>query len=95
MAARREGLAFGMGGNSICCSPGGYNEAMALLDEMRMDRTVMSVVTTETPSDAKAYWQTKSMEERLIALELTRQVFNGYDPDTTRFQRVLEVLEGP
>ena len=68
---------------------------MALIDEMRMDRTVMSVVTTGTPSDANAYWQTKSMEERLEALELTRQVFNGYDPDTTRFQRVLAVVEGP
>ena len=64
---------------------------MALIDEMRMDRTVMSVVTTETPSDANAYWQTKSMEERLEALELTRQVFNGYDPDTTGMERVLDM----
>ena len=68
---------------------------MALIDEMRMDRTVMSVVTTGTPPDANAYWQTKSMEERLEALELTRQVFNGYDPDTIRLQRVLTVVEGP
>ena len=74
---------------------GRVQSGVALLDEMRMDRTVISVVTTETPSDARAYWQTKSMEERLIALELTRQVFNGYDRDTTRFQRVLEVLTGP
>ena len=68
---------------------------MALIDEMRMDRTVMTVVTSGTPSDANAYWQTKSMEERLEALESTRQVFNGYDPDTTRLQRVLAVVEGP
>jgi hypothetical protein len=68
---------------------------MALIHEMRMDRTVMSVVTTETPSDANAYWQTRSIAERLEALELTRQVFNGYDPDTTRLQRVLEVTTGP
>ena len=68
---------------------------MALIDEMRMDRTVLSVVTTGTPSDANAYWQAKSMEERLEGLELTRQVFNGYDPDTTRLQRVLVVIEGP
>ncbi len=68
---------------------------MVLFDEMRIDRTVMSVVTTETPSDAIAYWQTRSIAERLEALELTRQVFNGYDPDTTRMERVLTVMSGP
>lgn len=60
-----------------------------------MDRTAFSLVTTDTPSDALAYWLTKTMAERLEALELTRQVFNGYDPDTTRLQRVLEVVKGP
>jgi len=50
-----------------------------------MDRTALTVVKTITPSDARAYWQTKTMEERLTALELTRQVMNEYDPDTTRF----------
>ena len=72
-----------------------YNKVIALIDEMRMDRSVMSVVTSGTPSDANAYWQSKSMEERLEGLELTRQVFNGYDPDTTRLQSVLAVVEGP
>ena len=64
---------------------------MALIDEVRMDRTWISIVPLDTPSDAKEYWRSKTIEERLAALELTRQVFNGYDPDTTRFQRVLEV----
>ena len=68
---------------------------MALVDDVRMDRTKLEVVTTETPSDAKAYWQTKTMLERLEALELTRQILNGYDPATTRFQRVLEVTRHP
>ena len=68
---------------------------MALIDEWRMDRTAFSVVDNDTPSDANAYWQTKTMQERLAALELTRQVFNGYDPDTTRFQRILEVVVRP
>lgn len=60
-----------------------------------MDRSRLEVVRTDTPSDAKAYWQTKSMQERLEALELTRQILNGYDPATTRFQRVLEVTRHP
>lgn len=68
---------------------------MALIDEARMDRSRLEVVRTDTPSDAKAYWQTKSMQERLEALELTRQILNGYDPATTRFQRVLEVTRHP
>jgi hypothetical protein len=68
---------------------------MALIDELRMDRSAISVVTTATPSDAKEYWKTRTMEERLVALEITRQILNGYDPDTTRFQRVLEVARCP
>jgi len=68
---------------------------MALIDEVRMDRTQFSVVTLDTPSDLKEYWRSKTIEERLVALELTRQVFNGYDPDTTRFQRILEVTHCP
>ncbi len=68
---------------------------MALIDEVRMDRTSISVVKTSSPSDAKEFWRSKTMEERLNALELTRQVMNAYDPDTTRFQRVLEVARHP
>lgn len=68
---------------------------MALIDEVRMDRRSLSVVKTTTPSDAKEYWRTKTIEERLAALELTRQVMNAYDPDTTRLQRVLEVARHP
>ena len=68
---------------------------MALIDEVRMDRSAISVVKTSTPSDAKEYWKSKSIAERLEALELTRQILNDYDPDTTRFQRVLEVTRCP
>jgi hypothetical protein len=68
---------------------------MALIDEMHMDRSMISVVKTATPSDAKDFWRSKTIEERLVALELTRQILNAYDPDTTRFQRVLEVTHCP
>jgi len=68
---------------------------VALIDEMKMDRETFSVATTDTPSDAKEYWKAKTMEERLIALELTRQIMNDYDPATTRLQRVLEITTGP
>ena len=68
---------------------------MALIDEMRMDKSHFSVVTTETPSDKRAYWLTRPVHERLAALEMLRQIFYAYDPDTTRFQRVLEVTHCP
>lgn len=60
-----------------------------------MDKSQLSVAKCTADSDAKAYWQTRSMQERLAALELTRQIFYGYDPDTTRLQRVLEVARCP
>lgn len=72
-----------------------YTRDVALIDELRMDRTSLTVVKTSTPSDAKEYWKTKTMYERLEALELTRQVMNAYDPDTARLQRVLEVTRCP
>jgi len=56
---------------------------------------MISVVNTETPSDAREYWKTRTMEERLEALKLTRQILNARDPDTTGFQRVLEVARCP
>ena len=68
---------------------------MALIDEVRMDRTVMSIVTIDAQADDWDYWQTRPVEERLAALELTRQICNGYNPDTTRFHRVLEVVRRP
>jgi len=68
---------------------------MAVIDKVRMDRSVISVVTTETPSDAREFWKTRTMQERLEALELTRQILKGYDLDTTRFQRVLEIARCP
>jgi hypothetical protein len=56
----------------------------------------MAIIKTDTQSDANAYWQSKTIQERLEALELTRQVCNpGYDPDTSRREKVLEVVQGP
>ncbi len=58
-------------------------------ENLRVDRSAFSVVSLRQPSDDKQYWATKSGAERLAALELLRQVLYGYDPSTTRLQRVL------
>lgn len=60
----------------------------------KLDRTVFSVVSLEEgDSDEMEYWLSKTPYERLDALETLRQIFYGYDPTTTRLQRILEVAE--
>ena len=66
---------------------------MSLLEKYRLDRTAFSVSSLSAPSDEKAYWLSRTPEERLEALELMRQVLYGYDPTTTRLQRVLTVIQ--
>jgi hypothetical protein len=41
----------------------------------------------------KQYWLSKTPAERLIALEQMRRIVYGYDPSTTRHQRVLEITD--
>lgn len=69
----------------------GYARVMGLVDTVRMDKTAFSVGSLGDEGDEKAYWQSKTTEERLAAVELMRQIAYGYDPSTTRLQRVLSV----
>ena len=59
---------------------------------LKVDRTALTV-TSLYESDEKEYWLSKTPEERLQALELMRQIVYGYDPDTARLQRVLEIAQ--
>ena len=61
----------------------------------RMDKTVFSVTTLSEKSGDREYWLSKTPQERLAALELMRQINYGYDPATSRLQRVLEIVEFP
>ena len=65
---------------------------MSLFDELRMDRTHFAVVSFAEPDSAITYWQSKTPDERLEAVEFLRQVAYGYDPATARLQRVLAVI---
>ena len=47
----------------------------------------------EASEQDRAYWLSKTIDERITALELLRQIHYGYDPATERLQRVLEVVE--
>ena len=66
---------------------------MNAIETFKMDKSVLSVTSLSEESDEKTYWQTKTPQERLEAVELMRQINYGYDPTTTRIQRVLEVTQ--
>jgi hypothetical protein len=60
----------------------------------KVDRSVISVVTREEAHRQDiAYWQSKTPEERLEALESLRQTVYGYDPAVTHMEKVLEVIK--
>ena len=59
----------------------------------RIDRTAFSVVSLHDPPDDKAYWLSKTPQERLQAQEYLRQIAYGYDPATARLQRVFEITQ--
>ena len=68
---------------------------MRTIDTFRMDKEEFSVLSSFEEADEadKAYWRSKSPQERMAALELMRQINYDYDPVTDRLQRVLEVAE--
>lgn len=61
-------------------------------DWYRIDRSAFSVVSLDEQDDDGAYWQTKTPEERLRALEYLRRMAYG-DAATARLQRVLSVAK--
>ena len=65
-----------------------------LLNQARVDRSVFSVTTlSEAESEDHAYWRSRTPDERLVALELSRQIAYGYDPSARRLSRFFEVVE--
>ena len=65
------------------------------LDEIRLDKTAFAVFSSfeEADNANRAYWHSRTPEERLLAVELMRQSAYGYDPTTARLQRVLEITQ--
>jgi hypothetical protein len=62
--------------------------------DLHLDKTAFSVVSLEEQDELeKQFWRSKTPHERLEAVEMTRQLLYGYDPATTRLQRVLEIAQ--
>jgi hypothetical protein len=63
------------------------------VDQLKLDRSAFEVVSLAQEGDDRAYWLSKTPEERLQAAEIMRQIIYGYDPATTRLQRIFEVAD--
>jgi hypothetical protein len=67
-----------------------------LLDKARVDRTAFSVSTlAEAEKVDLDYWRQRTPDERLEALELSRQIAYGYDPTARGLSRFFEVAQLP
>lgn len=58
-----------------------------------MDKSALTVTPLSDETEEREYWSRKSPEERLRAVESIRQIVYGYDPSTSRLQRVLTVAK--
>jgi hypothetical protein len=67
-----------------------------LLDEARVSRQAFEVTSLAQAEEAdRKYWRSRTPDERLEALELSRQIAYGYDPTARRLSRFFEVAEFP
>jgi hypothetical protein len=60
----------------------------------KMDRSSISIRALSDDSDTRAYWLSRTSEERLEQVEYLRRVNYGRQA-TARLQRVFEVVEDP
>ena len=63
------------------------------LENYQLNRSVLSITNLTDMNDEKVYWLQTTPKERLLALEMMRQINYGYDTTTTRFQRIFEIAE--
>ncbi len=61
------------------------------LDDLATEQPGLDLFA-EAETANRAYWHSRTPQERLAALELMRQKAYGYDPATTRVQRVIEIV---
>ena len=66
---------------------------MKALDSLRLDKSSFTVTSLTDDSEEKEYWSNRSPEERLQAIEQMRQIIYGYDPVTSRLQRVFTIAQ--
>jgi hypothetical protein len=67
-----------------------------VLESVRVARDAFHVTSLEEADrEDLAYWRSRTPDERLAALELSRQIAYGYDPTARGLSRFFEVAEFP
>lgn len=64
---------------------------MNLIDSAKVKRDTFIIMSLFEEPDEKSYWFSKTSCERLAAVEFMRRIIYGYDPSTTRLQRVFDI----
>jgi hypothetical protein len=59
----------------------------------KLDKNKITIASIHDETDEIAYWLSKTPQERFEAIEVMRQIIYGYDPTSTRLERVLEITE--
>jgi hypothetical protein len=62
------------------------------LPSLKLDKTAFSIAPLFDESDEKAYWLSRTPQERLHHIEILRRINYG-DSATARLQRVLELAQ--
>lgn len=65
---------------------------MQVAENIKINRNIINITAIDE-SDEKEYWVDQTPEKRLEALEMMRQVAYGYDENSARLQRLLEIAE--
>ena len=65
---------------------------LRLMKEAKTYEEVERIIE-EAKAAGNKYWHSRTPQERLWAVEVMRQKAYGYDPDTARIQRVLEIVQ--
>ncbi len=65
---------------------------MQVAENIKIDRHTINITAIDE-SDEKEYWLAQNAEKRLEYLEMMRQIAYGYDENSARLQRVLEIVE--
>jgi hypothetical protein len=65
-------------------------DILRLVEKSQRYKEVEKMIEEARVGD-RAYWHSRTPQERIWALELMRQKAYGYDPETEKLQRVLEI----
>lgn len=65
---------------------------MRILDKQRLNKEIVQIADI-TDIEESNQWITKTPMARLEGLEILRQMWSAYDPDTERLQRVYSIIE--